>query len=286
MAETQRSVSPVILIVGGVAIVAAALYALWAFVLSGNPSSPTNTASAVPSAAAPGGASADPSASADGTKPTEGEGGVDGDATQAPGEDSSESTESASQILPETFEVYTARNPFEQLIRPREDRGSSNGGTSSGFGSGGGTSGTAPITSVPGPGGSSSSSGSVGTIRPNTPVGANPPAAGSTPVGATSPSSPPSAEAAGSSDGTSNSAGTGAGGQVEVGATRVRLQSVGDDNRAVVTVNGVDYNPTVGEQFAQRFKLLSVNKASGKDCATMLFGDSRFSICAGQVIDK
>lgn len=272
MADTQRSVSPVILIVGGVAIVAAALYALWAFVLSGNSSSPTGTASGVPSAPAP-------SASA---QVTEGGGGVSEDATTSPSEDSSESSGDVSQVLPETFEVYTARNPFEQLIRPRDDRGSSNGGTSSGFGTGSGTSGSSPIGSTPGTGSSSGLGGATSTTRPNTPVSTNPSTPGSTPV-ATNPSSAPSGAAAG---GTSTSAGTGAGGQVEVGATRVRLQSVGADNKAVVTVNGVDYNPSVGEQFAQRFKLLSVNKSSGKDCATMLFGDSRFSICAGQVIDK
>lgn len=284
MAENQRSVSPVILIVGGVAIVAAALYALWAFVLSGNSTSPTDTASAVPSAAAPSAsAGTDGAQSSEGTQATEGEGGVDDGATPAPGEDPSEASDDVSQVLPETFEVYTARNPFEQLIKPAEDRGSSNGGTSAGFGSGSGTSGSAPIGSTPGAGSSPSLGSGVGTTRPNTPVAANPSAPGTTPISANSPSSQPSAAAAG---GTSTSAGTGAGGQVEVGATRVRLQSVGADNKAVVTVNGVDYNPTVGEQFAQRFKLLSVNKSSGKDCATMLFGDSRFSICAGQVIDK
>lgn len=278
MAESQRPVSPVILIVGGVSIVAAALYALWAFVLSGNPTTPADTTAAVPSAAAP-----SDSASADAAQPTEGEGGVEEGATPAPGEDAEAPTENVSQVLPETFEVYTARNPFEQLIKPAEDRGSSNGGTSPGFGTGSGTSGSAPIGSTPGSGSSPSLGGAASVPRPSTPVAPSPAAPGSSPVGATSPSTQP---AAADASGTSTSAGTGAGGQVEVGATRVRLQSVGADNKAVVTVNGVDYNPAVGEQFAQRFKLLSVNKTSGKDCATMLFGDSRFSICAGQVIDK
>ena len=281
MAESQRSVSPVILIVGGVAIVAAALYALWAFVLSGN-STPTAGASAVPSAV-PTVATGESAAPA-----TEGQGGVEaggaeGDATPSPEEGAEaiaegESGES-SQVLPETFEVYTARNPFEQLIRPREEGAASTGGVSSGF-----------------PGGSSSGSGSgvtpgtgaIGAPRPAAP-GSNPtpdtgasavPAPGATP-GATTGTTP-----AASAGGTSTSAGTGAGGQIEVGATRVRLQSVQGGNKAVVTVNGVDYNPTVGEQFAQRFKLLSVNTNNGKECATLLFGDSRFSMCAGQTIDK
>lgn len=260
MADSQRSVSPAILIVGGLAIVAAAIYALWAFVLSGNGSAPTGSASTAPSATVSTVADAGSSASAQPSDaaPTEGQGSVDN-----PGADpSEEGSENASQVLPETFEVYTARNPFEPLIKPRQE-GANTGGTTSGFPSGGGSS--AP---------------SAGNTRPPAAIATPPNAApGATPGTGTQPSP-------GSAADTSTSAGTGAGGQVEVGATRVRLQSVQGADKAVVTVNGVDYNPTVGEQFAQRFKLLSVNKASGKDCATLLFGDSRFSICAGQVIDK
>lgn len=297
MADQQRAVSPVILIGGGLAILAAAIYALYAFVLAPNLGSDT-AASTNPSIAT---TSEQPSDGASDGKPgdvaTPGQAGATGEpgtpseagATNEPGAgDASEIADAGGQVLPETFEVYTARNPFDQLIRPAEENGQP-----------GGTSGRQPI-------------GDYGPTPPRGPVDPNqggytPPRAPATsptvpatpstsPISSpTSPSTTPSASptavatpgsgSSASGSGSSTSQGTGAGGQVEVGSTRVRLLSIQGD-KAVVSVNGVDHNPSVGERFAERFKLLSVQKSGGKDCATMLFGDSRFSICAGQMIDK
>ncbi|WP_336249593.1 hypothetical protein [Stomatohabitans albus] len=286
MADDNRSVSPVILIVGGLAILGAAIYALYTFVLAPQttgandvaqaPSAevtlaPTDGASAsdVPADGQGDGATASPDAPLDGT-PAEGD--------------------QSGQVLPETFEVYTSRNPFEQLIRQGEEgeRGGARdqfdgGSNTSQGGSDGLNRPTLPPAAITPP---SSDGRSPVPSRPGTGTPTAVPAAPGASNSASPSAVPVSPGGTGSNNGTSNSAGTGAGGQVEVGATRVRLQSVDPANKAVVTVNGVDYNPSVGEQFAQRFKLLSVQTTDGKDCATMLFGDSRFSICAGQVIDK
>lgn len=296
MADNQRAVSPIILILGGVLILIATGYALWVNVLSGDRTEvaqgeetlgteqPTSYPTDYLTEGDPG---LFPTESPE-PQVTEGLDGVDQGAEDA-----------SSSILPETFEVYTHRDPFMPLIRgeqssidgsnidsyvpqyPREN------GYQDGFGAytpGGsnqsaGTQGYNPYAPQETPGQvntqdqqGANTTGQTGSVQ--TGNGAPLPQNGQPPSPGT-----PSGE-------TSQSVGTSVGGQVEVGATRVRLQDVPSSDRVVVTVNGVDYNPGIGEAFADRFKLLSVDVADAKKCATMLFGDSRFHLCAGQVIDK
>jgi hypothetical protein len=61
----------------------------------------------------------------------------------------------------------------------------------------------------------------------------------------------------------------------------VRLVSV-SGSRASIQVDATVYNVREGEDFAGRFRLLSV---SG-NCATMLFGDDQFTLCEGEEILK
>lgn len=71
-----------------------------------------------------------------------------------------------------------------------------------------------------------------------------------------------------------------------VGATTVRLVDVFTDaagtEKILVTVNGTGYEVAEGETFAQRFRVLDI----AGDCATLLFGDSRFTLCKGEEIRK
>ena len=71
-----------------------------------------------------------------------------------------------------------------------------------------------------------------------------------------------------------------------VGGTSVSLVDIFRDDqgeaRATVSVNGTAYTVSQGETFGRRFRLLDI---SGR-CATMLFGDSRFTLCEGERIRK
>jgi hypothetical protein len=71
-----------------------------------------------------------------------------------------------------------------------------------------------------------------------------------------------------------------------VGATVIRVVEVstGDDGveRVTVTINGEGYTVTQGETFARSFRVLDITG----DCATFLFGDNRFTLCAGEEIRK
>ncbi|MFN2588194.1 MAG: hypothetical protein ABR613_08755 [Actinomycetota bacterium] len=86
---------------------------------------------------------------------------------------------------------------------------------------------------------------------------------------------------------TGNGTGTGGGGGGEnVAGHRVSLVDVfrgdGGEPRAQVQVDGTVYTVEEGEQFAERFQLLSING----DCATMLYGDDQFTLCEGEEILK
>lgn len=71
-----------------------------------------------------------------------------------------------------------------------------------------------------------------------------------------------------------------------VGGTTVTLIDVfrAEDGspRATVSVNGTAHTVEEGDTFASRFRLLDI---SG-ECATMLFGDNRFTLCEGDRVRK
>lgn len=103
----------------------------------------------------------------------------------------------------------------------------------------------------------------------------------------------PTGGGGGSGGGGSGGGGSGDGGdggddgsQAEVGSTTVTLVDIytGDDGvqRASVEVNDTGHDVAEGETFAERFELLDI----ADDCATMLFGDSRFTLCEGDRIRK
>lgn len=74
--------------------------------------------------------------------------------------------------------------------------------------------------------------------------------------------------------------------QADVGSTTITLVDIytGDDDvqRASVEVNNTGYDVLEGETFADRFQLLDI----ADTCATMLFGDSRFTLCEGDAVRK
>lgn len=92
----------------------------------------------------------------------------------------------------------------------------------------------------------------------------------------------------GGSDGGGSGEGSGGSGQdqADVGATTITLVDIytGDDGvqRASVEVNDTGYDAVEGETFAERFQLLDI----ADTCATMLFGDSRFTLCEGDAVRK
>lgn len=119
------------------------------------------------------------------------------------------------------------------------------------------------VASIPGGGGGTTT---PGTTTPGSGTGGN----GGT-GGSGSPGDPGSGEP---------------GSDAQVGATSVTLVDVFIDDdgveKVIVEVNGTVYTAAEGEQFAERFQVLDI---SG-ECATFLFGDSRFVLCAGEAIRK
>lgn len=167
---------------------------------------------------------------------------------------------------PETFEVFTARDPFQQLVQPPEDAGTAQGASPAP--SQGGTTGDTSGTGGTGGGASPSpTSGPTGSESPS-------PSTTPQPLPTASPSPSPSPGSSG-----------GAGGSTQVGATRVELIDVFESGGAPtvsVAVNGTGYTVGEGAEFGDRFRLLDVSGT----CATFLFGDSRFTLCEGQSIRK
>lgn len=91
----------------------------------------------------------------------------------------------------------------------------------------------------------------------------------------------------GTSGSTSGStAGTGAaGGAAPSGGQRIQLVDVFTDNgttKAQVKVGSTVFTVAPGETFATNFKLLSI---SG-NCATLLHGDDKFTLCEGEEVFK
>jgi hypothetical protein len=153
--------------------------------------------------------------------------------------------EAAADPLPETFEVFSARDPFQQLVN-------------------------APAATVEAASGD-------GSLEPL------PGADGTVPV----------ADGTDGTDGTGSTDGTPDAGEEEatglpaatVGTTVIRIVDITTTEgitRVSLTVNGSGYDVAEGETFAERFRVLDISGS----CATLLFGDSRFTLCKGDEIRK
>lgn len=101
----------------------------------------------------------------------------------------------------------------------------------------------------------------------------------------------PTGTGTGSGDGSGDGSDTGSGGdsgqdQADVDAITVTLVDVytGDDGvqRASIEVDDTGYDVLEGETFAESFQLLDI----AETCATMLYGDSRFTLCEGDAVRK
>lgn len=157
----------------------------------------------------------------------------------------------AAPPISETFEVFAARDPFQQLVtRPRE--------VTDGDGADPAQPGTGPTD----PSAPTAPTDPTAPTTPTDPSAPQPPAPG---PGQPTPREPPA---------------------TRVGATQVRLVDVvvGEDGveRVQVTVNGTGYDVGAGDTFADTFRVLDITG----QCATFLFGDSRFTLCRGEEIRK
>lgn len=91
-----------------------------------------------------------------------------------------------------------------------------------------------------------------------------------------------------STGGDAASSGDGGGDEdtADVDSTTVTLVDIytGDDDlqRASIEVNETGYDVLEGETFADNFQLLDI----ADDCATLLYGDSRFTLCEGDRVRK
>jgi hypothetical protein len=171
----------------------------------------------------------------------------------------------------ETFEVFNARDPFQQLVRQGEDGGSNGGGP-------GPTTPTTPAS--PGTGPFVTPSPSPGPIISPSPGPSGSPSPGPDSDGDGIPDEDEDADTDGDGDVDGDD------GSADVGGTTVTVVDVFTDDdgerKASVTVNGTGYTVGEGDEFAGRFRLLDI---TGR-CATMLFGDSRFTLCEGERIRK
>lgn len=152
-----------------------------------------------------------------------------------------------------TFEVYSVRDPFAQLVTPP--------GAEGGEGGDGGDGGTSPDSGTDGAG---ATPGAQPTPDPGTiTLPGTSPAPGTTPEPGASPTAGPS----------------------ELGATRVELVDTfvedGAD-RALVTVNGQGYEVAEGQDFATGFTLVGVDAP----CVTLTYEGRQFLLCEGDEILK
>lgn len=197
--------------------------------------------------------------------------------------DPSEAAEEGEGDPPEeTFEVFNARDPFEQLVDESDEDG--------GDGTTGGTpTGPDPTDPAPGP----------PPVTPTTSPSPAPPGTTPTPTASPSPGTPGTGTGddddldndgdVDEDDGDTNGDGVvdeDDDDSAEVGGTTITLVDVFTDDdgerMATITVNGTAYTVGEGDTFARRFRLLDI---SGR-CTTMLFGDSRFTLCEGEHIRK
>ncbi len=141
--------------------------------------------------------------------------------------------------LPETFEVFSARDPFQQLVSP-------------------------PVIAAAPDGDGAAGGGGADPADPADPSTPATPVVNPAPVENDDPTGLPGAR---------------------VGTTVVRILDVATTDgvtRASITVNGTGYQVAEGETFAESFRVLDLSGT----CATLLFGDSRFTLCAGDEIRK
>lgn len=257
-AEGGQQVSRPLQIILGVVIAAAALFALWTFVLSpllgGDDDAATGPVTPPPAA---GQATDDP---VEALTPVPEDGDPLADAI-------------VGQPVPETFEIFTARDPFQQLVVQSgtvaaaavEQANATDDATPEPTATPTTSATTGSSTSS-----SSSSSGSTTTDSPDTPEITD-------------------SEAPEPDEGVSTQGG-GAGEIYEptpsqAGNTEITLASVtttGPVESLTVSVNQGDHTVSEGEVFADRFQLLDID---GR-CAIFLFGDSRFTLCEGDTIVK
>lgn len=180
--------------------------------------------------------------------------------------------------VPETFEIFSARDPFQQLVVEAGSAAAAAAASDTAPSDGATAEPTAAPTAVPSISGSSSSSGSGST--PSTPADPT----------STEPPGAPGVDDEGDQEGTQTQGG-GAGEIYEpvgpqAATTTVTLLDVDDlvdtDERATVEVDGTAHTVAEGQVFADRFQLLDIEAG----CATLLFGDSRFTLCEGETIRK
>lgn len=271
----EQQVRPGLLIVLGVIVGVGALLALYSFVIA--PLLAGDDDDGEPDVTIDVDVEASPSA-----EPTEG-------ATEAPDEldpdelgDQDLFPDIDADPVPETFEIFTARDPFQQLV---VQAGSGETAVVAPADGGAATADTAAGATTPATG---------STQTPGTTTGTG------TGTGTGGTAQPPAANPDTGATGSGSSSGSGATGtnsvapggsaaapqSASVDGTRIRLNDVfsGSDGvpTLIVSVNGTTYEVKEGEVFAQRFQVLAIDGL----CATFLFGDSRFVLCEGESIVK
>ena len=161
---------------------------------------------------------------------------------------------------PETFEVFSTKNPFTPLV------GTSGGGSGGGTGGGGTTTGGGTVVTTPPTGG-----GTTVTTPPSGSGTGTGTGTGTTGGGGTTATTAPSAGGSGNEPRT---------------AQRIALLDVydkGGKRVANVRVNDTVYEAVApGQQFATSFQLVSLDGS----CGTFLFGDDRFRLCQGEEVLK
>lgn len=277
---SDRRARPAVLIVGGVIVAAAALFALWTYVISpllsgddDDVTAPTPTTQ---------------------TEVAAGDDAEDGseEIPEAPLEEEINPFEGlGAEPVPETFEVFSARDPFQQLVVESTAQDGEDASAvlvdpteidvtvpiiiDSGQGGGDGTDGdTADDDGGGDPENGATidetDEGGVGTQsapRP-VPVPAAAPVAPAPPPAAPAPAPVAPAPPA----------------EPEPSGTEVVLRDVfsGSDQipTLIVAVDDLTYEVREGDVFADRFQVLTIDGT----CVTFLFGDSRFALCEGESV--
>lgn len=169
--------------------------------------------------------------------------------------------------FPETFEIFTARDPFQQLVQVVEAPSPAAPGTGAP---------PAPTQPTPAP-----------SPQPTTPGAPQPTELPDTngDDAADDDGAPPTpVQPNGGQPGTMQPSGNGTS-TTQVGQTEIHLVDVfveDGEPMVLVEVNGEVHEAGEGEVFAGRFQVLDI----AGDCATFLFGDSRFMLCEGEQILK
>lgn len=163
-----------------------------------------------------------------------------------------EEAEGTDQLPIETYEVFLSRDPFEP-IRPEADGGTTGGTTGT----------TATTTTTTGDGDGTTTGDGDGTTTGD----------GDGTTGTTGDVGPPLGEDDDDGD------------REEVDGREVVLIDVFEQNgqeRVVVEVDGTAYEVGEGDEFAENFRVLSIDPP----CATFLHGDDAFTLCEGERVLK